>query len=1765
MPSTLLLKFTDLLTESGLQTLSDQVNQLLQNPALHAELDLSPFTLPGGGEVLRIPVSVAESGDHFTMEWQPPGVGEVPDLDMNLGQVAAVLRDVLIEVDRVKKELISLQVAFDTAISAFRDAMEDQLAKIPFKVSTEVVGDVRQFRFSQDLEKDPPQVSFAGHTATLTNSSVVLSQAGISSFMAEGDVLFPGLTLPDGSGPYITSLHFSGTQGNLLTVTAENLPLATMQGFQASIDQLHLEIQGGQVQAGSSVNGRVLFPFLEQDAAGVPELQLSVLYGEDGKITWTALNPEGKGFRKGGITVAFDVISVETQPGTPPNITINGTLLLEGIEAQNGEPLATPFTMVYDGNTYHFTGSNITPIPLPFGTITLEEVVLVIQAGSGDLLQSDWTGEISIPLFDQGSLGFIITYQSEHKRFTLFAANQENIPLQYGDFSVLLKPLTLTFEEGTLLSVTGNGSLELPLFGSEEPILIELNYELAGDHPTLRIGAMQLPAPEVAGCTMKFEEIGFLFINNVFIEATLKGNITFPEVTGDDGIGFKAEIEDNGHIVRFELDDDSAPHRIDLNITQLLFHQFSLVINRNALETFSGEGTLTLPVFDDRSLDFLLEYDTTESTRKVVIESEETLTTGPLTINRVYLLHERTGEGTTRYSGEATLLIEGFGTQSIELVVTSENGSLVFQSENPVQLELDDFELHIEQAGFTLGTNETTGSRELSDLNFNGFMRLPACVEGQNTLQFRFVMEQSGNSYTLELNQGSEPTTLDFDGARLSLHTFVLSIQEGQIHGLSSEATLEVDGLGAGDSGEPASITVGLNRDADTGIYNISLLNPEEETTDLKLGGFTLHLSTLEVNFRPNALQYPFVFAGALVIPGLKDAEGNDASLGITLDLNEGGEFSAKTTSDAVFRLGDMVISQLEVSIEREGGELTVKLEGLLSLETAGSNSKGLNVTIEVESDGSFLINGSTEEALKVLDIPSAVRLYLNMVELSYHEGSWGFAMGGVVHNLVVIPGMDQLLPDQILLRRLGMSESLELDMRLSWPSGLAVEIGSGNSNEVVRIPVNGRFGNAITLDAMNIEYGDFSAPTIPLNIAFTGAVISLGPVAASVDGLGATLEITKANNPAVAPGNFGVVNIETTFRRPTGLGVALDTPLFTGGGYLSYNELKEEYAGAVELSFKELFHIAAIGVINNRMPDGQPGTSVLFIMSVQFPTPGITLGFGFFLGGMGGIIGIHRTIHTDKLRDGIRQGTIQNVLFPTNIVQNIPAIVSDIQEVFPIKRDQFIIGPMARITWGVPTIMRIDLGLAIEFANPVRFAILGVLKVALPTEELSLIKLNVAFLGMIDFENKMLSFDAAIFDSRILTFGLQGHMALRLAWGEPKEFLLSMGGFHPAYSPPPSLMIPTMDRLTVNILTGNPRLRLYSYFAITTNTVQFGAALDFLFKVSKFRVVGEFGFDVLFRFSPFRFIASANARLAVKAGSSSLLSISLDFTLEGPTPWRAKGKARFRVLFIKIKVSFDKTWGDTHNTTLESIEVFPLVSSAFKDPMNWRSIPRSNSDQGVRLKSLQGDNGLLLTPNGSIEVTQKVVPLDAPVERFGQYEPKDYTKYVVSSPRVGSLNAASDPLTEFFAPADFLDLEESEKLSLPSFEKQMSGIRIGASDDMKVAAGRNRIVRYQKILSDIDYLSTPDPGIMQPLPHNGAAFLMTHGAMARSPFSNRRKLLVNKHKTKVKQPEYVLVTTDNLEQVGTTVYPGYMQARAAMREMEGDVRIVTTDTLNKD
>ena len=649
-----------------------------------------------------------------------------------------------------------------------------------------------------------------------------------------------------------------------------------------------------------------------------------------------------------------------------------------------------------------------------------------------------------------------------------------------------------------------------------------------------------------------------------------------------------------------------------------------------------------------------------------------------------------------------------------------------------------------------------------------------------------------------------------------------------------------------------------------------------------------------------------------------------------------------------------------------------------------------------------------------------------------YIETAWNNA------GLIIKAGADEA--DSFLASLLpgdGIHADLNFTLGLSSNRGVYF---SGSGGLEISLPTHIELGPIeIQSISLSVRSASDPVPAIPVTL---GATIKgeLGPLTAVVQNIGLTANFTFPHDNT---GNLGPLNLDLAFKPPNGVGLSLDAGVVKGGGFLSFDNARGEYVGALELTFQDIIALKAIGIINTKMSDGSRGFALLILVTAEFVP--IQLGFGFTLVGVGGLLAMNRRLDTEALRVGVRTGALNSILFPQDIIANIARIISDIKNIFPLAADHFVIGPMGKLGWGTPTLLSLEIGVIIDLPTPA-IVIAGVLRASLPAEDLPILNLQVNFAGGIDFQKGLIWFDASLYDSHLLIYTLTGDMALRIGWGDQAIFILTVGGFHPAFNEiPPDLR--GLRRLAISLLSGdNPRLSCQTYFAITSNTVQSGSRVELYAEGCGLNIYGFLGYDLLVQFNPFHFIADLEAGLALRDGTDELMGIHVHGELSGPNPFRARGEASIDLWLFSISIDFDVTWGDDAAAQIEAeVEVLPLVEAALKDDRNWLATLPANTHQNVTLKKLQlPPEQIVLNPFAVLSVSQKVVPLGLEINKFGNQKPKGTTRFELTF-----ADGASEEVREEFAIANFQHLNDSEKLSSKSFDKMRSGLRFSVGDSL--------------------------------------------------------------------------------------------------------------------
>jgi hypothetical protein len=685
---------------------------------------------------------------------------------------------------------------------------------------------------------------------------------------------------------------------------------------------------------------------------------------------------------------------------------------------------------------------------------------------------------------------------------------------------------------------------------------------------------------------------------------------------------------------------------------------------------------------------------------------------------------------------------------------------------------------------------------------------------------------------------------------------------------------------------------------------------------------------------------------------------------------------------------------------------------------------------------------GETDDPAHLVSfrIGSAVLLAIDGVAGEVARDSWSVQVDVATEITINGSGGDSFIAS--LLGDGATVPEVELGLIIS-PTGVALAAGTAVD---LRIPLAIHIG-PLSISALQLGVSSSGENDV---VASAGVDLAtdLGIVKFSASGVG--VEVSFIKDPDTELG------IRPRFRPPLGIGLAVGTvdgPV-SGGGYLFLDPETGRYSAVVDLQIIKV-GITAFVLIDTAAPDID-GWSMFFALFIEIPQ--IQLGFGFSLNGVGGLAGINRTIDAEALGSAVRSGSLSSILFPEDPIVDAPIIISELEAIFPPANDSYVFGPVVKIGWGTPPIVEAELGIVIAFGpDGVVIAVLGSVTAILPRPELELIALRLDLAGVIDTGRGTISLDASLHDSHIIGFALAGDMALRANFSDSRSFLFSVGGFHPAFTPPAGF--PALARMSLGVSAGSViEVSFTCYFAITSNTVQFGAALELWAKASGFEIAGGASFDALIKFSPFELQTNIAMYVSVKAVGVDLLGIFLSASLTGPSPWHVVGTAEFKVLGVSTDIRVDKTIGarTPQPPPPAAPDLLALLADELARADNWSVV--STTAAGVVFADRSPVVGadadevapLLARPDSTIQVSQTVLPLGVQLDKYANTSIGEHNHFGVTAS--GGLVAAGEA-TEWFAPAQFFDIKPKERLSRPSFEQFEAGIEFGSD---RVEAGRS-------------------------------------------------------------------------------------------------------------
>jgi Family of unknown function (DUF6603) len=767
-----------------------------------------------------------------------------------------------------------------------------------------------------------------------------------------------------------------------------------------------------------------------------------------------------------------------------------------------------------------------------------------------------------------------------------------------------------------------------------------------------------------------------------------------------------------------------------------------------------------------------------------------------------------------------------------------------------------------------------------------------------------------------------------------------------------------------------------------------------------------------------------------------------------------------------------------QLLLEEADGRLgwVFALRGAIAFqEKAGSKERPVNITIKVEAtDGLDAVLHFTGDDRFVVTGPPSGKMSVAMAPAQAAAAAPAFAIPDATGTRLEIGDFTFKLE----LAKEGFK--LAAATKKS-----AFVIAAGDADPFVKealakkkeTRVEFDFGLTATQDGISIDGGGRLSTTISLNASVLGLTfqtlqLSLQPetkpgrselrfealgsfalnigdvVNVVVDQIGAIVDLGSARKGAPDGAKELIPSLlyarDLGFRPPSGLGIRIDSGLVSGGGFLFFDREKEEYAGVLQLDFGRL-SLTAIGLLTTRLPEGGEGYSFLIIFSLELDPP-LQLG-PLSLSAIGGLFGLRRALDTNALRAGLRSHTLDAILFPKDPITNAGRLLAALRTVFPPTRDKHVAGPMLRLGWGRPPIITAELALVFEWGASSRKALMGQLSAAFPPDldpkkpGKKFLEINIDALGIWDSQNGDFSLDATLYDSHIAFIQLSGDAALRMKRGE--VFLFSIGGYHPEFAAPPTF--PKLEKLTMK-LSDKPwfRLILSGYLAITSNTRQVGALIDFFAKAGSVSFEARISFDALWE-AHVRFVIDFDVEMKIKYKSMTLFGVSVSGRFTGPEPKRVQGEWSVDLWLFSIGGPFDFVIGDDRPPpALPRTDPLTALTAALKDPRNWSAPLPPQSRQLVSFRNRLGSADVVVHPLGELGVRQSVLPLGIELDLFAGGVPAGERRFAVTKAFLGG-----DPVTDLhtvndhFAAADFIELTDDEKLHRPSFDAMPAGVNL--------------------------------------------------------------------------------------------------------------------------
>jgi hypothetical protein len=286
---------------------------------------------------------------------------------------------------------------------------------------------------------------------------------------------------------------------------------------------------------------------------------------------------------------------------------------------------------------------------------------------------------------------------------------------------------------------------------------------------------------------------------------------------------------------------------------------------------------------------------------------------------------------------------------------------------------------------------------------------------------------------------------------------------------------------------------------------------------------------------------------------------------------------------------------------------------------------------------------------------------------------------------------------------------------------------------------------------------------------------------------------------------------------------------------------------------------------------------------------------------------------------------------------------------------------------------------------------------------------------------------------------------------------------------------------------------------------------------------------------------------------------------LSGPAPYHIAGKFKVHVLLVDVHVSFNHSWGEeAPSLPVPSINVLEPLRDALADVRSWDALLPDGVTPLVSLRRIENGGGVLLAhPLARPGVHERTVPLGLAITRFGEAAPAGANQFAITHLQVGDVTFEPKDLTAIqddFAPAQFFELSDEEKLARPSFERYDAGVRVTGGFAMSgTPVGKS--TKYETYYVDTPG-GVPRPEDPTPPPSlSDLGVVLSFGAAARAASrSPAQRYQAPGNPIVVAEPAFVLADQNTMRAAGIGPAAGTtFSAVQALMGRRRDLQVVAT------